>query len=148
MKFDFERPTIANPYIDGDELKWQLAKDTSGYPTYYFWSQPVPVDVSFLNPPIVIDCEHGNFLEVCMGQNRVELLYRLTLVEKPKRFLTRPYDHTIFWTYGAEGGPSGLVKYLFRDKCLSVHKWEDKDSFLSVIRTNHYANYDYAFWSR
>jgi len=139
-----ERPTVTDPYFKNSELQWRKASDGA----HYFWSQPVEVDITLNIPPLKIDCENGNTLEVYLGPSKQELLYRFKLNKKPKRFMLRPYDHTIFWTYGTDGGPSFLVKYLYRDKYLSMHKWEDKDSFLAVIRTNHYANYDYAFWSR
>lgn len=147
MTFDQERPTLTDPFVDDRELKWSPSAEPH---VHYFWSQAVPVDISFPaeTPPLVIDCEHGNSLSVYSTPSKVELLYRLRIVKKPKRFLCRPFDHAIFWTYGKEGGPSRLIKYLYKDKNLSINKWEDKDSFLSVVRTNHFANYDLAFWSR
>ena len=145
--FDCERPTISDPFAVGRELKWSPSKEPQ---VYYFWACPVPIDMSFdpALPPASVDCEYGNTLEVFSTPAKVEVLYRLRLVKPPNRFLCRPFDHALFWTYGEEGGPSKVIKYIYKDKNLSINKWVDKNSFLSVVRTNHFANYDLAFWSR
>jgi hypothetical protein len=145
--FDCERPTLSDPFVEGRALKWTPSSEPQ---VHYFWSQAVPIDISFdpKQSPAVIDCEYGNTLEVYSLPSKIEILYRLRLVKPPNRFLRRPFDHAIYWTYGTEGGPSKVIKYLYKDKNLSINKWVDKDSFLSVVRTNHFANYDLAFWSR
>jgi hypothetical protein len=145
MQFDAERPTITDIYQRGRELKWSPSKDGD---VYYFWSQAVPVDVSFTTDPVVVDCEHGNTLEVFSTPQNIELLYRLKISKKPNRFMCKPFDHAIFYTYGNDGGPSKIIKYIYKDKHLSMNKWVDKESYLSVIKTNHFADYESAFWSR
>jgi len=144
--FDCERPTITDKFVEGRELKWSPSLEPQ---VYYFWARAVPIDVSFeSNQLSIVDCEYGNTLEVYSLPSKVETLYRLRLVKPPNRFLLRPFDHAVYWTYGTEGGPSKMIKYLYKDKNLSINKWVDKESFLSVVRTNHFASYDLAFWSR
>lgn len=150
MNFNSLKPTLSDPYLEGKEQQWFLSKDAK---SYYFWVQQVSPDVE-LHPTFDIDCvdlTHDVELTVYRGLAKQEILYRLTFKgENPLRFMMRPTKepHSIFWTYGKEGGPSKLIKPLFRDKYISAHTWLDKDSFLAVIRTNHYSQNDCSFWSR
>lgn len=139
-----DHPQKTDPYTD--VLKWRPSAEPN---VHYFWACPVPLDMGLSDMvEQVIDCDHGNQLKVYSTATKVEVLYRLYIVEKPLRFMCRPFDHAVFWSYGKQGGPSKIIKYLYKDKKLTVAKWVDKDSYLSVIRTNHFANYDQSFWSR
>jgi hypothetical protein len=142
---DIMRPQITDPFTE--PLKWRPSAEAN---VYYFWAHNIPVDMTLEGTSEVrVDCEHDNHLSIYVtSSTKVELLYRMHFAKKPTRFLCRPFDHALFWSYGKTGGPSKVIKYLFKDKNLSINKWVDKDSYLSVLRTNHFAAYDQAFWSR
>lgn len=147
MKFDPYVPVLTDPCPEA--LQWHRSKEADAY---YFWAKQVSADVQ-LHPtlgPQIVEMTNGSVLSIYKGLAKQELLYRLTFGKLPERFLSKPVTnpHTLYWTFSGIGGPSQLTKSFYRDKHFALHGWVDKDAYLAVIRTNHYAGYDYSFWSR
>jgi len=141
---NIDLPTQTHPF--SEEHAWCKADDLE----YYFWTQAVVPEVQLHKQlePVVKELGNGSVLTVFKGLSKQEILYTLKFKIPPKRFVIQPYPHTMFWSYGVTGGASTMVKYLYRDRNLSIHAWLDKNSFLADLRNVHYNVADYTFWSR
>jgi hypothetical protein len=137
-------PLTTHPY--DKPLVWQ--KTAAGQ--FYFWAQQVSTEVQLLDTPVEVHLGPQATLSIYKSLGDAELLYQITMGRSPERSLARPQDGPVYlyWTYGTQGGPSSKIKYLFRDKLLSVHSWVDKKAALAVIRSDSFASKDFSFWSR
>jgi hypothetical protein len=150
MIFDPEKPLKTDPAYEHEsfDYAWRLSKAPS---TYYAWLQPVVSGVSF-HPdiePTTVELGNGVILFIYYGLSKQELLYRIVFTTGfPSRIILKPAPFTLFWSYGTEGGQSYEIKYLHRDRLLSLHEWTDKNSFLAVLRQSHYDNNINTIWTR
>ena len=150
MEFSPQSPLLSDPalYADGFDYAWKPSRQPH---TYYAWLQPVVEGVGFNEnlEPLSIDLGHGASLYVYYGMARQELLFRLVFSRGlPPRLILKPAPYSLFWSWGTEGGQSKEIKYHYRDRYLSLHEWTDKDSFLAVLRQQHYDNNTATIWTR
>jgi len=136
MIFNIKNPILTDPFLEREDFfqYWNKSKENN---TYYVWVQRVTKEIEFSSDiePTIIDLEQGVKLYIYKGTNKQEILYRIKFSKKKlSRFLLDPFPYVMFWSYGKVGGTSTHIKYLFRDKNISIHKWVDKDSYLAIIR--------------
>jgi len=149
--FDPSKPLETDPalYDEGFDYAWRRSLEDRD--AYYAWLQPVVEGVGFHDSleSLQVEMGHGVVLYVYYGAVRQEILYRLLFTQGfPSRLILKPAPYTLFWSYGSEGGQSMEIKYHYRDRYLSIHEWTDKDSFLAVLRQQHYDNNVSTIWSR
>lgn len=135
MKFDIKDPTKTDifPYEKEDTYyqHWLPSKEKG---SHYVWVQRVSENVELKESEKIV-LGHGVTFYVYKGISKQEILYRVCFGgKKPTRFLCEPFPYIVFWSFGKKGGASENVKYLFKDKYVSVHKWVDKNSFCAIIR--------------
>lgn len=150
MQFDPTSPLITDPVFQDEcfDYAWMLSKQPN---SYYAWLQPIVDGVSFHADlePLEILLGNGVILYAYYGHVRQEILYRLVFTEGfPSRIILKPAPYTLFWSFGDEGGQSTNIKYHYRDRNLSLHEWTDKNSFLAVLRQQHYDNNINTIWTR
>ena len=143
--FDPKQPLLTDPG-QPEGYAWSPSSEPH---VYYSRTQQVSDELQYhsTQPPTVVDLGHGTALTVYRGPFKQELLYRLRFPRRPPRLLARP-PYCLFWSHGAEGGPSVSVRWHYKDRFLSIHQWVDRDSFLAVLRQHHYKPNDALFWSR
>ena len=148
MEFDRKNPLKTDPVLTYKEYAWLPSKQDN---VYYAWLQPIASEVVF-HPnfdPLLLHLGYGVNLYVFYGSIRQELLYRIHFTKgMPGRFILKPDPYCMFWSFGAEGGQSSIIKYHYRDRYLSLHEWCDKKSFLAVLRQQHYENNVNTIWTR
>ena len=149
--FEPKNPLKTDPNradLHAKDYAWLLSKEPD---VYYAWLQPVVDEVTF-HPnidPKEINLGFGAFLNVYYGTLRQELLYRIRFTQGlPSRLIIKPSPYALFWSFGSEGGQSKRIKYHYRDRYLSIHEWSDKNSFLAVLRQQHYENNVNTIWTR
>lgn len=148
MVFDSKNPLATDPALRVGSYAWGLSKEPD---VYYAWLQPIADTVAF-HPnldPMEIPLGFGVLLHVYYGPVRQEMLYRLLFTKGlPQRLILKPAPYCFFWSFGDVGGQSFNVKYHYRDRYLSLHEWTDKNSFLAVLRQQHYENNVNTIWTR
>jgi len=144
--FDPENPLATDPYLDEHTGSYAWLPSTLPL-NHYCWVQPVSPDVQLDSKVGKIDLDNDTRLFIYKGPLKQKLLYRIVFAAPPVRFMIRPAHYCMFWSYGHKGGPSGKIKYLYRDRFLSVQRWTDKNSFLASLRQQHYLT-GFTFWSR
>ena len=135
--FDPSNPVASDPLpVDEDRFfAWSKSLETN---VYYAWAQRVTPDVQIVLPPAEVLIGEGVRMSIYRGSARQELLYRISFGnEMPNRFMMRNHPFDLFWSYGDSGGVSRKVKWIFRDRNVSIHEWVDKRSYLAVLRQQH-----------
>jgi hypothetical protein len=55
----------------------------------------------------------------------------------------------LFWSFGDRGGTSDSIIYHHKDKYMTLSEWEDKNSYLAILRQQLYTHPENTtFWSR
>lgn len=146
--FNPQNPLATDPYkeMGGPHFQWCLSSANATGDAYYAWTQPVTEEVT-VKLSDVHEIGSGGFLNIYKGPTGQPFIYRITFPKPVTR--ARIFPHfCFFWSFGVHGGPSGRIKYHYRDRFVCIHEWVDKHSFLAILRQQVYLYEDRTnFWS-
>lgn len=150
MTFSPANPTLTDPsldYIYPNDYAWGVSREEN---TYYSWIQKITPETCLSSAPLEIDLGCDVKFQVYQNTSGIEFLYRLRfLAGMPKRIRVFPEPYCLFWSYGDNGKESGVVKYHYKDRFLTIHEWVDRKSYLAVLRQQIYLHQESSnFWSR
>lgn len=148
--FDLQDPFSTDPVLSTQPKEYIWGKSLEEN-VYYAWVQTIASEVSFhaTLEPLCKQLRNGVELWCYYGLLRQELLYRIKFKDPPTRLVIFPSPYCLFWSYGDSGGSSESVIYHYKDKFVTLHEWEDKNSFLAILRQYLYAHPESTtFWSR